>query len=710
LPVFQEYNEITNKYSYSEDAIIKILHILEGIGSNQIVTVDVIPKDKRIKDFLILSEQIERALNIIHKQVREIVENDEVTSGSMFYFSQYGGSKTQFLNLVEDDIAASIPNCVPILIEDLGHVHPIMIFEKMFPKLLDVIGRHPTLRDDSAAYQAFCKDFENGIADIQVSIKQFSNLKRAESILEGIRKVKNPDIQRKLDDLDELLHSSILVDDSQILQQIIKLMQFCTQHKMIFLLLFDEVDLWLSDEPGELKFSKRFNQITNYMKMLLEISNSNVKSYMVFACTDRVNRLFIDFQHKFESTSPAASRLNRLFNSAEPIMEPGNYGGQIEKAMVTIAAYYSLANNRMKIDIPIIEKIIPVLSAKYGSTSRRLANSKMLQLLKNYQVLAPSITQGMREWEKDALRYGRLIQENLPSIFNRLTIKFVREDIPIDDTGTGTRDKLDGYFINYAANNEEIKTFAEVKLAKEFKKEKAYQVMQWLQVNPTEHVIMIIFSPTPLEEIQKSVIDFCNNNGYSNDECKRLHFIHIPDPISFCAIAGYTKVNSDIEKSTEFLDAFTNWLEFFGDLTSQYQSIKREIGIEEMIPIPAPTGEEEGELGEGPQSTIALGADQQTCLNLLSAMLNGRIFTKTGRMAKSKIASFIDEKSLGIADLTRFLEMMKQADIIDNITDKQVVFSSKIINVSTIDDLRKRVTEQFQNAARSGTGSLDAFV
>ncbi|GAH47807.1 unnamed protein product, partial [marine sediment metagenome] len=115
MNLYQEYNKIVNNYSFFEDYIKKIIRIFEGTGDNQIITRDIIPPNFRIKDFVVFSDQIERGLNIIHKGLREIQEENAKNSGYLFYFSQYGGSKTQFLNLIVDEISAKLTNCITVL-------------------------------------------------------------------------------------------------------------------------------------------------------------------------------------------------------------------------------------------------------------------------------------------------------------------------------------------------------------------------------------------------------------------------------------------------------------------------------------------------------------------------------------------------------------------------------------------------------------------
>ncbi len=444
MNVFQKYKSIITKFSYREENIKKILRIFDGSGESQIITNEIIPSSFRIKEFLILSNEMERALNIIHNKLREIEENNEISSANMFYFSQYGGSKTQFLNLILNEVNNEIPNCICVLFEDLSRIHPIIMFEKIFNQIFNIITKNPKLMESEKSINEFSNNLRQYIGEVQVAIQQSSNLKKVEEILNELMKIRNPEMKRKINELDKLLHSTILIDSVVILNKIIQLMQFCTQNGIVFLLLFDEVDLWLDEQSEELKFSDNFNRISNLMKILLEIPDNKVKILTIFACTERVNRLFQTSQHILEGRSTVTSRLNRIFNNAEKILESGSYGLKIEDALIRLAAYYHLTNNRLKIENKYFENVIPVLEFKYKPYSRRMANSKIIQLLNYYKVLSEPLEIGLKNWEKDTLRYGKLIENNISIILKNLTINFVRKDVPVDPTIEYSRDKIDG--------------------------------------------------------------------------------------------------------------------------------------------------------------------------------------------------------------------------------------------------------------------------
>ena len=65
-------------------------------------------------------------------------------------------------------------------------------------------------------------------------------------------------------------------------------------------------------------------------------------------------------------------------------------------------------------------------------------------------------------------------------------------------------------------------------------------------------------------------------------------------------------------------------------------------------------------------------------------------------MYKSTIRKFIVDNSLGITDVEKYYEIMKHSNIIDNITDKTVSFSAKILKIESLDNLRIITINCFQ--------------
>ncbi len=256
--------------------------------------------------------------------------------------------------------------------------------------------------------------------------------------------------------------------------------------------------------------------------------------------------------------------------------------------------------------------------------------------------------------------------------------------------------------------NEEIKTYAEIKLTGKFKGEKASQALQWLQLHPYDSLIMIIFCPNSLEDIKQEIFHYSELQGFGHAVYQRLYYILINNPYAFAPIIGFSKVDSDINKIIEFLEAFAHWLEFFGSFSSQYQKIKQELGID-FFQITPKKEKKKLKREEKKEIELKLTQEQQIILNLLSAMFHHRKFSKTGRMNKTTIENFIAEKSLGITDIEKYFEIMARTNIIESNTRKQVTFSEKIIKAFTLDELQKVITGFF-SGSKKGLSLLDQYV
>ena len=110
----KDYKNLYNNFIYyDKEKINKIFLIFEGKGGSQTITKDIIPKTTHIQDFIILNSEMERALRYVITQIIRLSQDTQQTSSFLFYFSQYGGSKTQFIRLVESELLKLAPSADP---------------------------------------------------------------------------------------------------------------------------------------------------------------------------------------------------------------------------------------------------------------------------------------------------------------------------------------------------------------------------------------------------------------------------------------------------------------------------------------------------------------------------------------------------------------------------------------------------------------------
>jgi hypothetical protein len=523
--------------------------------------------------------------------------------------------------------------------------------------------------------------------------------------------IKNPSIKVHLRELNDILHSTIMVDKIDILNEIVELMKFCSKNNLIFLFMFDEMDLWLNPTSDQPELSQKFRDQQKFMKKILEIPKNQVKTFFLFACTDRVNTLLFSQNLEFSNSSPTASRLMQLYINADKIMEPGCYGSEINQALVKIAIYYLSNHEKKDFSEDFFTQVVPVLEEKYHSHSRRTSNSRIIKILECYQFLENSLTHGMRTWEKNVVQYGNLIEEHLDSILRRMTIKFIRKQILVDPSKTYSTDKLDGYFTIYDTGGNEINIPVEIKLTKQFEGKKAYQILQWLDLNQEKKIVLIVFSPTPKTEIEKQISLYADSQGYTQDIMKRIEILHIENPYAFTPINYLSNKSLNSNQILSFYDNFAFWLDFIGDFSRKFQQVIDNMGFGFFPPTttappidlpPTPPGTP---LISGPGGEFTL--DEKVSLNLMSSLYLEKAFTPSGKMGKAKIEKIISEKSLGISDLEKALENMRNGNLIIKITKKQVQFDKDLININNLENFNQKMRSVLTNS--KNTQGINSF-
>lgn len=692
MGVFQDYEKYCSDFTYLESWVQNIIAIFEGSGKSQIVTKETIKNsNKRIQDFLILSPQMENALKYIYSELKEIKNSPLKFSGGMFYFSRYGGSKTQFLNLVLNEIQVKLPDCIVVLFQDIEEISPLQLFNKIKQTAYYSIPNLSRFKNDEQKYLDLINSLESISTEISVDLRQSSNL---DKILHKIgfvknRLNKNPKLKKELENTIEILHTSIFVDSESIVKKILDFMKVLTNNGFLFLFLYDEVDLWIDETSDQLLFSKKFIRLEKILKYILESSQHEIRLFHLFACTERVNTLIKDNQHIYSESSSAGSRFIQIYNRSEHVPEPGNYGDNVEKALTKISAFYTLANDNFKIDSNFLDQSLEKLKSKYLSYSRRLVNPQIIRLLKTYQRLKLPLNKGIKEWRSNARKYGSLIEYHLERILDHINIKFIRENILIQPNKRDS-DKIDGYFINYDENENEIKTYVEIKLTKNFTGDKAYQALQWTQLRK-EPIIMIIFSPNSIEEINQRIIDYAERMGFTSEDTEKIRILNISESYAFCSIIGVGGVLSNHSKLIGFYNDFAFWLDFFGDFTYKYQDLKSSLGLTYKKPIRKPDKKK-----KDVEVEAELTPDAHICIELLVKLYNKQKMSKSGRLAKTTIESINREYSLGISNLNSLYDIMEKQEIIVRIHPSMVSFSEDILKISHLENFVELCENKFR--------------
>jgi len=108
---------------------------------------------------------------------------------------------------------------------------------------------------------------------------------------------------------------------------------------------------------------------------------------------------------------------------------------------------------------------------------------------------------------------------------------------------------------------------------------------------------------------------------------------------------------------------------------------------------------------------VKLDAIKLKCLAVLSCMKEGAMFTKSGRVLKSKLSRIATirlalwsrlEGDTGNDDLERMTMVLLDAGIITTVTEKTVVFASWLLNLPSVEALNSAVLSSFKAMDRRG--------
>jgi len=306
-------------------------------------------------------------------------------------------------------------------------------------------------------------------------------------------------------------------------------------------------------------------------------------------------------------------------------------------------------------------------------------------MLKIYRNLKLPLEKGLKEWANNVKRYGDLIHIYIDRILREIEIQFIREDIDIEPEKEKS-DKIDGYFINYDEEGNEIKTYAEIKVTKKFTDDKAYQAVQWAQVRK-EPIVMIVFSPDEKESIQEQIIKYAEKKGFTDEETNRIKILNISIPYAFCPIIGVESVLSNHSKLVEFYRNYAIWLDFFGDFNRKYQELRTELGFTYKTVVKPPKEEKKKK---------KLFLEAKLCMELLVKLYRDKKMAATGKLAKTTLENTNKKYSLGISNIENLYEIMENHDVIINKTDKQIHFSEDILKIDKVEDFIKICENKFR--------------
>ncbi len=696
---YADFDTLRSKFFYLKNNIPGIYNVLVGNGASQIITEEIIPNNSLIRTFLTLSPMMERSLSSVMDGIKSISESSTDYLSSFFYITQYGGSKTQFIHMVINEINQNEESCICINFEEISKITPTNFFNELFREILRKLAKISKFRNDKSYYQNFYSKFNQIVSRIHFLLQQSKNLEEILKILNDLSRSVDSPSKKKLETLRSILYSSILVDPKAILNEIIALMQHCTEFDIVFVIFFDEVDHWINDSSQDFHFNSKFLQREEILQSIFELHNHKVNVQFVFACTQRIHHYIETFQKDISDRSAAGSRLIKIIEQTKKIGESGTYGGTTANALQKISALYYYAKNFSQFDDRFFASTEPILEKKYGYYSRRICNSKIIHLITAFHILHNALTTGWTSWEKNPTKFGNMWQKFLNLIVEPININFIRKDIYIDPTRQKIKKKIDGYFLIPTLQETDLKIYVEIKFAKQFTPDKAEQAIKWLSIHPKERIIMVIFSPSKLERIKEQIMNYCIKDNFPPELIKGIEIIHIENPYAFCGIWGIENFLAKPDQLREITQALGIWVNFYGNFASQYQEIIQRIKtLDYYKPIFAP---KEHDDTQSPEDTDEFNIDnlnpeQRTYYDFLRFLFSKKKFSKTGRMGKTKLQDLIKKTAFGISDHEACIEFLFRYQIITDISKKTVVFSPSYFGMSILKEFENDIIKKFK--------------
>ena len=452
----------------------------------------------------------------------------------------------------------------------------------------------------------------------------------------------------------------------------------------IYILFFDEVDLWFkAEEP--LEFGKRFIEKTRIIKKILDFNKSGCKLYYIFCCTDRIHYLLTQHSKDFENSSPVASRFAAIFNNSDKTFENGNYGENMEDAICQISAFFFLVEQK-QFKEEYLESIIESFKKKYYESTRRILNSKLLSLLNSYNEIINLIEDGLKKIKNnDWTKIGTIIPEFLGGIFKELGINWIREEVPIDETMQKSSRKLDGKFVIGEIDRKVI--LSEVKSAgvKDFPHKKIEQVVEAVHFRQ-EPIILLIWGKFQKIDVIDKITSYINTNihlGYKIEYVNKIYPIIIDNYIAFAPIIGLNSIRTDTNALKKCLGATANWLDELSNLRENLFEVWQELGImPKFQQTEVPKTEENGEETDGDEKDQKQkDMVSQNAITVLITLKKKKQYTASGTKRKATIYKNIRSLGFGIEnDLDRIYELFYKRGVISDITNQSVKFSSEFIN------------------------------
>ncbi len=507
------YEEIKDSLlNVNKETSSRVLGILEASGSAIIRADDLesggygVPLEK----ILILSDHMRQAIDKFYETIKKIGSADTPETGSLFYIAEYGGSKTQFIELINSTISENkgrnLPpfnRVIPIVFNGIIDLSATYLGEKIEQQTAKILSRELDLLEREGKSPKEIHAFESFL-NLLVEFRKVKNapehIERIYALLSDVERASDRSVglNLKISKIRNELLQLPLIDEEKLLNIVFDIMKFASRYNVVYIFFFDECDEWLAKGEQESIWEQNFIKRQYFFRKLYD-SISELRLYQIYCLTPRIHEsLRSEKSDSVPGIHRLSSDLTKYISSSGShslIREEGIYQGS-EAVEAVLKWLILLEKSVHSVDPTIFESFLDKLVNKIDNKlSRRKANGTIIAALRAYIRLADYIKHGQNQYDSVKkthsiqLSIGSIIEDIFSSYLNFLNFNFEKKHQKV-----GGGKLVDGRFA-MGVKGRESELFAEIKTFNRpdsFDKDKATQVLNCIQ-NLKVKVIFFLF-------------------------------------------------------------------------------------------------------------------------------------------------------------------------------------------------------------------------
>ena len=392
------------------------------LGSeNEIIKKKYLPQHADLGDHIILTKEIKEAREKVYEILKDLI--DRTQNQHLLYVADTGGSKTQFVHLIINDIKSKAKFKRIIIIptfngyyniEDLFRQIRLKITEKIFSLEFEENRTQYQERLDEI-HREFQHKIEireniNQIRGEIAILKDYLNQNKDES---GLKIVNN---------LTNMISSMPSSPSAALFPLIKRLLKFGKDSlKLSYFFIVDETDQWFETTD----FKEDFIEMDSFFRELFSLGLDIPHSFL-FMATNVYLTLIETTQY---SHIASISRLKKIIENAEQISVVRNYiEDDLDSILKYIHGLYQARHSTRKIDKELLTEI-KALMVERIEWSKRDINCKMISIMNLYDMLRNSIEDGRKwiEMEKRSTECGDNFEDMFIKVFNKYDVGKIKK-------------------------------------------------------------------------------------------------------------------------------------------------------------------------------------------------------------------------------------------------------------------------------------------